>query len=324
VFYLAPIISLLLTLLVLLAMLHVSALKLVLDHPNDRSLHSVSVPRTGGLALMAGIMAAWIFQWQPWLLSLQLCVLFLMLLSFLDDLYGLSAGWRLLAHISAAGTFLATGLQTSAGWPSLVLMGIAIVWMTNLYNFMDGSDGLAGGMAAFGFGSYAAGAWMAGDVTMAVVPACIAASALAFLRFNFHPARIFMGDAGSIPLGFMSAAFGLMGWVHGNWPLWFPLLVFAPFIVDATITLIKRLLRGEKIWHAHRSHYYQRLVQMGWGHRKTALCEYGVMLLGCGSALWFIRQPWLVQSFGLTFWLLVYAVLAIKIDRLWQAKIAGT
>ena len=110
-----------------------------------------------------------------------------------------------------------------------------------------------------------------------------AAAAAAFLVRNFPPARIFMGDVGSVPLGFLAGALGLIGWNDGVWPLWFPLLVFAPFVCDATLTLLKRLARGERAWQAHREHYYQRLVRMGFGHRGAALIEYAAML-GCAAA----------------------------------------
>ena len=163
------------------------------------------------------------------------------------------------------------------------VLALATMWVTNLYNFMDGSDGLAGGMALFGFGAYALAAWLAGDAVFVVVAASIAAAAAAFLVFNFPPAKVFMGDAGSIPLGFLAAALGILGWRAGHWPLWFPVLVFSPFIIDASVTLARRLLRGERVWRAHRSHYYQRLVQLGWGHRNTALAEYALMA-GCGAA----------------------------------------
>jgi UDP-N-acetylmuramyl pentapeptide phosphotransferase/UDP-N-acetylglucosamine-1-phosphate transferase len=117
-----------------------------------------------------------------------------------------------------------------------------------------------------------------------LVSASIAAAAAAFLLFNFHPARIFLGDAGSTTLGFLAAGLGLTGWHYGVWSLWVPLLVFSPFIVDASVTLARRLMRGEKFWQAHRSHYYQRLVLSGWSHRRTALAEYGVMVCcGCGA-----------------------------------------
>src|SRR6476659_1011719 len=106
---------------------------------------------------------------------------------------------------------------------------------------------------------------------------CVAAAAAAFLLFNFHPARIFMGDAGAIPLGFLAATLGVTGWINGLWPLWLPVLVFSPFIADASVTLAKRALRGEKIWQAHREHYYQRVVRAGFGHRNMALLGYILM-----------------------------------------------
>jgi UDP-N-acetylmuramyl pentapeptide phosphotransferase/UDP-N-acetylglucosamine-1-phosphate transferase len=113
------------------------------------------------------------------------------------------------------------------------------------------------------------------------VNASIASAAGAFLLFNFHPARIFLGDTGSTTFGFLAVAIGLLGWRDGVWSIWFPVLVFSPFIVDATATLLRRGLQGERFWLAHRTHYYQRLILSGWSHRKTALVEYGLML-SCG------------------------------------------
>jgi UDP-N-acetylmuramyl pentapeptide phosphotransferase/UDP-N-acetylglucosamine-1-phosphate transferase len=201
---------------------------------------------------------------------------------------------------------------------------LAIVWMTNLYNFMDGSDGLAGGMALFGFGAYALGAWLAGDAVMAVASGAIAAAALTFLAFNFPPAKVFMGDAGSIPLGFLAAALGLIGWHAGNWPLWFPMLVFSPFIVDATVTLARRVLRGERFWQAHRTHYYQRLVQLGWGHRNTALAEYALMAVCGAGALWALGQPGAARLSLLAGAALVYVALAVLVDLAWRRHAEGT
>jgi UDP-N-acetylmuramyl pentapeptide phosphotransferase/UDP-N-acetylglucosamine-1-phosphate transferase len=197
-------------------------------------------------------------------------------------------------------------------------LAIATAWMINLYNFMDGSDGLAGGMAVFGFGAYALGAWLVGDAVLTVVAASIAAAAVAFLAFNFHPAKVFMGDAGSIPLGFLAAALGLVGWHAGHWPLWFPVLVFSPFTVDASITLARRLLRGEAFWRAHRSHYYQRLVQLGWGHRNTALAEYALMAVCGATALWALGQQPTVQWVALAAISLGYGALAVAVDIAWR------
>jgi UDP-N-acetylmuramyl pentapeptide phosphotransferase/UDP-N-acetylglucosamine-1-phosphate transferase len=268
-----------------LAVLLTRLSRIALDRPNARSLHERPVPRSGGIAVMAGCAAgALVVPAVPVLAALAIALV-LAVLSFVDDVRGLGAGVRFSAHLAAAVAvvlYLAYPMNASA----LVLLALAVGWVTNLYNFMDGSDGLAGGMAVVGFGAYALAAHLAGEAALAAGCAAVAAAALAFLLVNFHPARIFLGDVGSIPLGFLAAALGVAGWRSGAWPLWFPLLVFAPFIGDATITLLKRCLRREKVWQAHRDHYYQRLVRMGFGHRRTAWIEYAAMLLCAGAALW--------------------------------------
>jgi len=162
---------------------------------------------------------------------------------------------------------------------------LGIAWLTNLYNFMDGSDGLAGGMTVIGFAAYAVAAAWAEEPELATTCLCIAAAAAAFLVFNFPPARIFLGDVGSIPIGFLAGALGVVGWNDEAWPLWFPLVVFAPFVADATTTLARRLVRRERVWQAHRDHYYQRMVRSGLGHRGTALIAYGLMVVCAAGAL---------------------------------------
>jgi UDP-N-acetylmuramyl pentapeptide phosphotransferase/UDP-N-acetylglucosamine-1-phosphate transferase len=197
---------------------------------------------------------------------------------------------------------------------------LAAAWLANLYNFMDGSDGLAGGMAAIGFGCSAMAALAWGDIQLAAASLSIAGAAAAFLVFNFHPARIFMGDVGSIPLGFLAAAMGILGWRNGVWPLWFPVLVFSPFIVDATVTLTRRLLRGDKVWQAHKEHYYQRLVRLGLGHRRTAIIEYFVMAAAGGSALWAAQRDPSVQLSVIAIWCVLYAFGMFAVDRLWKER----
>jgi UDP-N-acetylmuramyl pentapeptide phosphotransferase/UDP-N-acetylglucosamine-1-phosphate transferase len=256
---------------------------LILDRPTTRSLHEAPVPRTGGLGLHAGALLS-IGIISPNLpAALWIACGVLLLVSFLDDARGLPAAWRLAVHIAVSALFAAAVLLPDHGLLAIAATALATAWMTNLYNFMDGSDGLAGGMALFGFACYGAAAWLAGSTAFALVNFSIAAAAAGFLVFNFHPARIFLGDAGSVPLGFLAAAMGVLGWLQHDWTWWFPPLVFSPFIVDASVTLARRCLRGDKVWQAHREHYYQRLVRMGWGHRRTALAGYALML-ACGAA----------------------------------------
>ena len=219
--------------------------RLMLDRPNQRSLHQRPVPRSGGLAIAAGIAAGAAVNGIPAFHGIGLILGIagaLAALSIADDLFTLPTLLRLAAHLAAAA--IVVNLVLGGSDPlQFVLFALAIAWYANLYNFMDGSDGLAGGMAVFGFGAYALAAHQSGDFALSAVSASVAAACGAFLLANFHPARLFMGDGGSVPLGFLAGALGVFGWHNGVWPLWFPLLVFAPFVCDATLTLVKRLLR---------------------------------------------------------------------------------
>ena len=287
----------------------------VLDHPNPRSLHTISVPRTGGLGMVLGVLISWVFLPGILPLSVWLGVALLALISFADDIFGLPALGRLLIHVLIAVWFSVALLFEAHGWMIVTIIAISTIWMINLYNFMDGSDGLAGGMTLVGFSCYGVTAWLAGNELFAMINFCIAAAAAAFLLFNFHPARIFMGDAGAIPLGFLAAALGVTGWTNGLWSLWLPILVFSPFIADASVTLVKRTLRGEKIWQAHREHYYQRIVQSGFGHRNTALLGYILMFAVGISAIWAMRQDAAVQLGVGTAWGTFYLIVMLVSER---------
>jgi UDP-N-acetylmuramyl pentapeptide phosphotransferase/UDP-N-acetylglucosamine-1-phosphate transferase len=286
-----------------------------LDEPNARSLHEQPVPRTGGIAVLAGTAVSLGFGvlelWLPLILGFLLA-----LISLFDDLRRLPTAVRFAAHLAAAAVLVWYVLSPMHPI-EMGLIILAVTWITNLYNFMDGSDGLAGGMALIGFGAYAAGAFMAGNQSLLYLCTAIAAGAAAFLVHNFPPARIFMGDVGSIPLGFFAGALGVFGWREDLWPLWFPLLVFAPFIGDATVTLLKRLGRGERVWQAHRDHYYQRLVRMGFGHRGTALIGYAVMAACAAVALFARTQVPAVQWGSFIATVAGLAVLAVWVDLRW-------
>ncbi len=295
--------------------------RLMLDRPNARSLHQQPVPRSGGIAIAAGVAAAAVAAPQVPVALLAIAAA-LAALSLADDVFTLPTLLRLAAHLAAAGAAL--GFVIEAGNPLLfAALLLAIAWFANLYNFMDGSDGLAGGMAVFGFGSYAWAAQQSGDAALAAASAGVAGAAGAFLLLNFHPARLFMGDVGSVPIGFLAGAFGVLGWRDGAWPLWFPLLVFAPFACDASLTLAKRLLRRERVWEAHKNHYYQRLVRMGFGHRRTAWLEYAAMA-ACAALALFARDAEAdVQAAALGVAVLALAAIALWIDMRW-ARTAHT
>lgn len=292
-----------------------------LDAPNARSLHERPVPRTGGIGVLAGAVTGFILVenplWLPMGVALALAVL-----SFVDDVRGMPTAARLAAHLAAAG-LLCWYVLSPMSPIVLAALILAVAWITNLYNFMDGSDGLAGGMALIGFGTYAVAASLADDLPLAALAAALAAAAAAFLVYNFHPARIFLGDAGSIPLGYLAATLGIIGWRNDAWPLWFPLLAFGPFIGDATITLLKRLARRERVWRAHRDHYYQRMVRMGLGHRATALIGYAMMAI-CGAVAILARdEPPALQAAAFGGASLLLAAMALWVDLRWARFVRG-
>jgi UDP-N-acetylmuramyl pentapeptide phosphotransferase/UDP-N-acetylglucosamine-1-phosphate transferase len=292
--------------------------QLMLDRPNARSLHEQPVPRSGGIAIAAGVAAGLALAPAAPLAAFGIAAV-LAALSLADDLHALPTLLRLAAHLAAAAVLLAVEIGSTDPALFLVLL-LAIAWYANLYNFMDGSDGLAGGMALFGFGAYAWAAQQSGHAALAASGSVLAAASLAFLLFNFHPARLFMGDAGSVPLGFLAGALGVIGWHDGVWPLWFPVLVFAPFVCDATLTLLKRLLRRERIWQAHKEHYYQRLVRMEFGHRGTAWIEYGAMA-GCATLALLAREAGAAAQLGtLVAAALALGAIAVWIDLRWARR----
>ncbi len=286
---------------------------LPLDRPNARSLHEHPVPRAGGIAIWAGWFAAtlWLPGAKPWLGSLAAVIA----ISALDDWRGVHPALRLLVQAGAAAAWV----WLAAPPLPAALVVLAIVWMANLYNFMDGSDGLAAAMAVVGFGAYAAGARLAGGAGTAPLLA-LAAATVPFLASNLPPARVMLGDVGAVPLGFLAAIFGLEGWQARWWPGWFPVLVFLPFIADATLTLGYRLLRGARIWDAHREHYYQRLVLIGWGHGRT-LAVYAVLMVGAAASgvaalVWAPRAGTVL----LLLWAAILALVFAAIEYHWRRR----
>ena len=245
----------------------------IIDIPNARSSHSVPTPRGGGVAIVLAFLAVLPFVgWldlvsSPSLVAAGGAGVVIAVLGFMDDHGHIAARWRLAGHFSAAvwALFWINGLAplNIFGWTldlglvGNVLAAVYIVWMLNLYNFMDGIDGIAsveaicaclGACLLYVLGGYPQMIWL---------PLLLAAAVGAFLVWNFPPARIFMGDAGSGFLGITLAFFSLQAaWVKSDF-FWAWLILLGIFVVDATCTLVRRLVRGDKVYEAHRSHAYQ-------------------------------------------------------------------
>ena len=258
----------------------------ILDVPNPRSSHRRPTPTGGGLGIIAGTLLALAVVWRfadigaDWLLAMWLSLM-LGLLGFVDDRVQLGVGLRLVCQACAAlavVTFSMMQHNEATGGSSLGLVLLALgavvylVWMTNLFNFMDGIDGLASTQAIF---IAAGGAWLTsragaspGSILLLVG---IAAAVSGFLYHNWPPARIFMGDTGSLFLGFLLAACSLQSAARGELalPVW--LILWAPFVCDASTTLVFRMLRRQALHTAHREHAYQHLARRCGSHRGVTL-----------------------------------------------------
>jgi len=270
----------------------------VLDWPNQRSSHQRPTPRGGGLAPVAAILLAWIASIAAGLVapSVLLVVVSAMLLaavSWFDDVGGSSPVTRLFAQAAAVLCGLLVEIPAGPvfqGWlpAELDIVAAALLWLwfVNLFNFMDGIDGLAGSeAAAIAIGIFLFASWgMGQNPGIAALSGATALAAIGFLVWNWAPARVFLGDVGSVSLGYLLGFLLLDLAARGRWKL--ALILPLYFLADATITLLRRLARGERVWEAHRQHFYQRAVQRGLGHGSVTarVIAANVLLIGCGWA----------------------------------------
>jgi Fuc2NAc and GlcNAc transferase len=279
----------------------------LIDVPNSRSSHASPTPRGGGVAIVMAFFAAALLLTVLGLMDARILGALLIggsamaLVGFLDDRRHLRASVRFGVHLAAAlwVVLLLGGIPESAlanwglhgVWIGGVAAVLVLVWMANLFNFMDGIDGIAGSEAVFVSG---AGAWLnwfeGGAPGLTAALGCLAAASLGFLRWNWPPARIFMGDVGSGFLGFSLAVLGLAASQKGRFPIEVWAILGGFFLVDATVTLIRRVIRGDRWFHAHRTHAYQHLARRWKAHRPVTIL---VMLIN-------------------VFWLLPLAILATK------------
>ena len=252
--------------------------------PSERSLHNIPVPRGGGLGITAALLFGWISIGVP--VHFVAAIAIVWAVSAWDDWHGTPPWFRLTVHALAAClvVFLGTQLHPIAAILSL----FALIWAVNLFNFMDGADGIAATTAVTGGLTLAALALFASpaDDSNFLIPAAllVAASAAGFLGFNMPPAKIFMGDGGSTVLGLSLAALSFHGVANDVWGAAVPLAVFVPFWADATYTLLRRTLAGNNPLQPHRDHLYQRLVLAGLGHQGVLMWMVGWNLLSCALA----------------------------------------
>lgn len=258
----------------------------LLDHPTERSSHAVATPRGGGIAIavatLGGITVAASLAWIPGRVALALAGggALVAAIGWMDDRHGVAAYRRLLVHAAAAAWAVTLlGPLRGLGVVGAVLAGLAIVWAVNLYNFMDGVDGLAASEAVTVSAAAAALLATGGQAGMALAAMIVGAGAAGFLPWNWPPARMFMGDVGSGLLGFLFGTLALAAHNLDALPVGFWLVLLGVFVFDATVTLLRRATAGEPITTAHRRHAYQRLVQAGWTHRRVTVAAVATNLV---------------------------------------------
>jgi len=300
----------------------VLARRQILDHPNERSSHVRATPRGAGLAVVPVLLIAWAViavlspAARPAIAWVVAGALLLAAVSWRDDLTSLPA----LPRLAAQAVAVLAGSMTFGGdvlvfqgllpfWADRLAAALAWLWFVNLFNFMDGIDGIAGTeTAAIGLGFALLVLLIGGDATLLALALALAGVALGFLPWNWQPARIFLGDVGSVPLGYA------LGWLllslaaAGQWA---PALILPLYyLADATLTLLRRLMRGERVWQAHREHFYQRATQGGRSHGAVAGLVAGTDAVLIALALGATRWPWLALPAAVVVVGLLLAILA--------------
>ncbi|MDZ4743837.1 MAG: hypothetical protein SGI98_10530 [Verrucomicrobiota bacterium] len=283
--------------------------------PNERTMHQGRIPRLGGVgigfAVLLALMVSWFLNQDMKIIYCISSIMVLAAAGLLDDWISSKGGdnhklpalLKLMAQMAVSiyvaiyvfhfdSVILPGFLQFKVGFLGIPLTFFWLVGMTNFFNFMDGSNGLAGGTAVII--SIFSGFWcfQSGQVWAIVLCLIIGLSALGFLPFNFPRAKTFMGDCGSLVLGFSLALVSLpaaQGMMVGQLNPVLLMLIWSPFIIDSGFTLVKRVLKRENIFHAHNAHLYQRMIKSGYSHVEVALLYWNLAVFFNLLALWLYR-----------------------------------
>ena len=271
------------------------------DKPNARKVHDSYMPRLGGLAIFAGFCAATatLVAQDPKIAGLLFGSTVILLFGIVDDIRGISPRMKLFGQLMAALTVIYFGIKIDYinnplnGFFQLGALGIplTIFWImgiTNAVNLIDGLDGLASGISAIALLTFAVIAHQSNLNTVALLSLILVGAILGFLRYNFYPAKIFLGDSGSMLLGFITSGLSAYGIINGASPyvLFIPILVLGVPILDTFYAIIRRYLERKPIFQADKKHIHHRLLNKGLSHRQAVLVIYGISLFLSASALW--------------------------------------
>jgi len=313
--------------------------KKVIDHPNDRSSHSVSIPKSGGISIVItflfGMAIIYIFGEEQlvkrdYYISFVLCSILIAVISLYDDITNKSIKFKFASQVVAVLLVLFFGIvidtislpilgAVSLGWSAYIISFIWIFGLTNAYNFMDGLDGLMAGITAIVSLFFMVICYSQGSSFVYISCYSLLAGSLGFLLYNFPPAKIFMGDVGSAFIGFTLAVLAIIAARYDSSHTSFlvmPLLLFN-VLFDTTFTFFRRMLKGEKVTQAHRTHLYQLMNQLGFSHMEVTLSQYCMVFLQGLGALWMIQiegserlylyMPFILLQSSYCYWIITNA-----------------
>jgi len=294
-----------------------------LDRPGPRSSHQRLITRGGGLALVSGFAIALLLLLPAsvWVVPTLVTTVLMTVLGWLDDVHDINVRWRLVAQILIAMLAVywvgpveqirIADQHLFSPWLWTLLSIPALIWMVNLFNFMDGADGLASAQGFFSGAFLGALFVLDQQIELAAIAFCLSAASFGFFLWNRPPARIFLGDAGSLALGWTLGFLALAGVLIDSFSVAMAFMAVAVFVIDASATLIWRVVRKEQWYTAHRDHAYQQLIRKNWSHRSVLLVFIALNLLLVTPGLWLVAitpsHDWIgalvlgVAMFGLWF-----------------------
>lgn len=293
--------------------------KFFYDIPNHRSSHIQPTLKIGGLIFYITFLLSNLFFINYDINFFIFCTFCIFLISLLDDIFECSNLLRLFVHFLIC-TIVILDFNFQNFYISLFYL-ISLVWITNLYNFVDGIDGLAGSMTLIGFSALGAAAFMSNDVVNLCICLTLIFTTIPFLYFNFFKSVIFLGDSGAVTLGFMAGFIGLSGWVNESWPIWFPTLVFSTIGADATLTVIIKIFSKTNPLIPHKEYFFHKLVDLGIPKKFVTYIYFSFMFLSASLAIFLLSSS--INTIYIIFYsfLLFLFIILMSIHYLWLKKI---
>ncbi|AKS67675.1 UDP-phosphate N-acetylglucosaminyl 1-phosphate transferase [Staphylococcus schleiferi] len=300
-------VSMIVSLMIIPVVIAVSKKLDIVDKPNFRKIHTKPISMLGGSAiLLSFLIGIWLGEpIEREIKPLLLGSVVIYLVGLIDDLYDLKPIIKLIGQILAATVVVSYGVTIDFislpigptihfGWLGIPITIFWIVAITNAINLIDGLDGLAAGVSVIALATIAFIAILQGNIFIIMICSVLIGSLLGFLVFNFHPAKIFLGDSGALLIGFIIGFVSLLGFKNITFiSLFFPIVILAVPFIDTLFAMIRRVKKGQHIMQADKSHLHHKLLDLGYTHRQTVILIYSIaFMFSVVSIILYLSQPW--------------------------------